>query len=274
SWQLDRLLLGYFVPKADLGRYTMAADLANIPVQAVVVPFRSPVLVTYSARGAKERDELAQTYLKTSRAMLTLAGPIFVLLALLAVPSVRLVLGPNWLDAAEILQWISWIVLLSLPTINLNELALALDKAQMITWRTSVSFCVAMPTLFLGSFYYGVMGVIAARFVNVFFGMAVSMEAVRRLIRCPMVDQLVTLRRPALALVVMGASLWLLRPFIVMGAILPLIFSLALVAGVGVIVYLVALFVLWHAESRPAGIEAVVWEKGKGFVMRASGWIK
>jgi O-antigen/teichoic acid export membrane protein len=274
SWQMDRLLLGYFVPKADLGRYTMAADLANMPMQAVVVPFRSPVLVTYSARGTKERDELALTYLKTSSAMLTLAGPIFVLLAILAVPSVRLVLGPNWLEAAEILQWISWIVLLSLPIINLDELALALDKAQMITWRTALSFCVAMPTLFLGSFYYGVIGVIAARFVNVFFGMAVSMEAVRRLIGCPMVDQLVTLRRPALALAAMGLSLLALRPMIVMEAVVPLIFSLALVAGAGVIVYLVTLFLLWHTESRPTGIETVVWEKGRVFLAQAMGWVK
>jgi O-antigen/teichoic acid export membrane protein len=274
NWQMDRLLLGYFVPKADLGRYTMASDLANIPVQAVVVPLGSPVLVAYSARGAKEQGELAQTYLKTSSAMLALAGPVFILLALLAVPAVRLVLGPNWLEAGALLQWIALFTFLSLPAINLNQLALALDEARMITWRTVMSFCVAMPALFLGSLYYGVAGVIVARFVTVLFTMGVSMEAVRRLIGCPVVEQLLSLRRPVLALSAMGATLWLLRPLVVMEAVLPLFFTLAAVASVGLLVYVTVLFLLWQKESRPAGIEAVVWEKGKGFVMRASGWIK
>ena len=264
KWQMDKLLLGYFVPKATLGQYTMASDLNNIPLQSIVVPLKRPVLASYSARGVRLPEELAKTYLKTSNAMLAFAGPVFVGLALLAVPAVYLVLGPKWAEAGSLLQWIALAALLTLPVINLDQLALTLDEARMLTWRTVLEFCVVVPLLFFGCVTYGVMGVVGTRIIGGLFTVLVSMEAVRKLIGCSFVCQIMVLRRTVLALLVMGGSLWLLRPLVVMdGSVIVLALSLAGVGLVGLLFYIGALAIFWRLAGYPAGIEAVVWGKGE-----------
>ncbi|MDE1902165.1 MAG: oligosaccharide flippase family protein, partial [Alphaproteobacteria bacterium] len=258
NWQADRLLLGYTVPETELGRYAMAGNLAGIPIQAVVVPMGNSLLSAFAARRDDGGSVLASTYLKSSNAILAIGGPIFMGLALLAVPAVRLVLGPGWNEAGHYLQWLALISIIALPTYHIGNLALALDQARMVAWRTIGEFIVAMPALLIGSVYFGIPGVIAARALSVVVVLLISMHAVRILVGCSFAAQLVALRRTAAALAVLAFVVTALRPLVDMANPFVLTLSLGAVSLAGGVAYLVVLYALWARAGRPEGVEHVV----------------
>jgi O-antigen/teichoic acid export membrane protein len=265
NWQMDRLLLGYFVPQATLGRYTMASDLVGVPIQAIVVPLGNPLLAAYSIRKDDHHSILAASYLKASNAILAVGGPILLGLSLLASPLVQLVLGPSWEETGNMLQWLALFSVFVLPVYHVGGLALARGQARMMAWRMIGEFLVAMPALFFGSKYFGVPGVITARAFTMLFILGIGMEAVRRLVMCSFVSQINALRRTIFALTAMAAVVFLLRKFIATDTPLALALGLGAVAATGAITYVVALGILWSLEGRPGGIERVVWEKMVSF---------
>ncbi len=269
NWQLDRLFLGYFVPKSSLGRYAMSSDVATIPVQAIVVPLGNPLFAAYSLRGEESQSVLTATYLKGSNAVLAIGGPILLGLSLLSVPVVRLVLGPAWKETGELLQWFALINIITLPVYHVGGLALSLNQARMMTWRTVGEFIVAMPTLFFGTMYFGIPGIIAARAFTMLVVLILGMEAVRHLVFCSILSQAMALRRTFIALGALALAVLMLRPFVVGdGSPLVLTVSLAAVSAVGSVVYIVALYLLWMIEGRPEGIERVVWERSGIYMKR------
>jgi O-antigen/teichoic acid export membrane protein len=74
SWQFDRILLGYFVTKSDLGRYAMATDLSVLPTQSLIGPAMQPVMAAFS-RINDDRERLRNAYSKASRFTMLLAAP-------------------------------------------------------------------------------------------------------------------------------------------------------------------------------------------------------
>jgi O-antigen/teichoic acid export membrane protein len=271
NWQMDRLLLGYFVPHATLGRYTMASDLAGVPIQAIVVPLGNPLLAAYSMRKDDHHSVLAASYLKASNAILAVGGPILLGLSLLASPLVQLVLGPTWAQTGDVLQWLALISVFGLPVYHVGGLALSRGEARMMAWRMVGEFVVAMPALFVGSRYFGVSGVVVARAFTMVVILGIGMEAVRRLIFCSFVTQIVALRRTIFALGTMAGALLLSRALIVSTSPLYLACSLAVVVLIGGVIYIAALSLLWRMEGFPAGIERVSYELSAAFLKRIRG---
>lgn len=261
NWQIDRLLLGYTASQADLGRYSVASNMSGIPIQAVVVPLANPLLVAYTRRSDKGGGKMAATYLKASNAVLAISAPVLLGQALLAVPALRLILGPSWKEAAILLQWFALINIITLPVSHLAGLSLSLRKLQMYAWRTFGEFAIATPILFLGNIYYGIPGIIVARGISMFIVLAIGMEAVRRLTTCSLLSQILALRRTVGALVMLAGVVLLLRPFISDDNLFVLFLELVLVSFAGASAYVVSLYVFWQLEGQPDGIEKVALEK-------------
>src|SRR5262249_55176819 len=74
SWQFDRILLGYFITKSDLGQYTMASDIAVLPTQSMIGPAMQPLIAAFSQIN-DDRERLRTAYLKASRFTMMLAAP-------------------------------------------------------------------------------------------------------------------------------------------------------------------------------------------------------
>ena len=95
SWQLDRIVLGYYISKADLGRYAIASDLATLPSQTIV----GPAMQTAMAAFSKINDDparLAAAYLKASRFTLMLAAPACIGMSLTSDLIFDVLFGEKW----------------------------------------------------------------------------------------------------------------------------------------------------------------------------------
>jgi PST family polysaccharide transporter len=48
NWQMEQLLLGRFISRPELGRFSMAANLAVLPTQVIVLQVSFPLTVAFS----------------------------------------------------------------------------------------------------------------------------------------------------------------------------------------------------------------------------------
>jgi len=157
---------------------------------------------------------------------------------------------------------------LTLPVYHIGGLALSLGKARMMAWRTIAEFVVAMPALFFGSMYFGIFGVIVARFLIMVIILVIGMEAARQLVACSFVSQVLALRRTVLALAVLAIVLFVLRPFVESDSQIVLALKLATVSIAGAVAYVATLYICWAVVGKPSGIERVVLEKGTAMLAK------
>ena len=264
NWQMDRLLLGRFVPTDILGRYSLADDLIAIPFRSLVAPLVRPIMVNFTEQ--EQQDGLGKAYLNSVNAVVLGMAPILISMAFLAQPIVFLVLGMKWAEAVPLIKWIAIVGLLSLPTRNLAPLALSLDRTRNLAIQMAVEFFVKLPATIIGVIYYGVWGAIAARALASAFVIIATMFIVRNLISVSIIRQTMPLIKVSMATALMSAVLWASRPvfdFSVPPDKLILIAHSAVCCALSFTAYLFGLFVIWILSGRPDGVERYVLDWAK-----------
>ncbi|MFQ8433349.1 oligosaccharide flippase family protein [Amaricoccus sp. W119] len=267
NWQIDRLLLGRLVPRANLGRYAMASDLAGIPNQALVIPLLRPLIAAFSLRA----DPASRTgaYLKVMNAIFMVAAPVLLGMALLSAPLVRLALGESWDAAAQILFWVALIAMAQTVIAPMNAMAMAMDRTRTIAMRGMAEFVIRLPATVAGAIWFGIPGAIAARGLTAALSVFIGFRLVGGLIGVPVHAQIRSLWRTCAALCAMALTLWLLAPGLAGQGTARLAFATA-AAGCGAgLVYLACLFGLWAVAGRPEGAERMVADKLAGHLGRA-----
>ena len=100
---VDDVLVGYLGGKAELGYYTRAYILANLPVTAIAHVANRVAFPAY-ARLEEEGGDTAELYGRILGGVALLTWPMACLLALLAEPFTVVVLGSRWLPIVPLLQ--------------------------------------------------------------------------------------------------------------------------------------------------------------------------
>jgi len=254
SWQCDRLILGRFTSHGALGAFSLAGDLAAIPDQVLIKSLVRPLVSAFSLV-RQDLTRLREAYSKATCTILAMGLPLVLGLGLLADPVVRLMLGGRWLVAVPYLQWLALSFIPALFVAPLSSLAMALDSAHIFLRQSVIEFCIKLPLVAAGVIWFGVTGVIAARFASTITMAFVSMMFVRALVGTPLFQQILTPWRVLVSAGVLAAALLALRPELHDLQGLELGINLALVAASTFGLYLAVLFFLWHHTGRPAGIE-------------------
>ncbi len=112
---LDRLIIGRLLQTQAVGLYTLAWNLAQIPVTLLVGALQ-PAFLAAGARLAGEPLRLGQAWRQVLACVLVIVMPVAVSLALLAQDLVALLYGPAWQEAGWVLAlmflclpaWASW----------------------------------------------------------------------------------------------------------------------------------------------------------------------
>lgn len=115
SANLDRLIIGRLLQTHAVGLYTLAWNLAQVPVTLLVGAVQ-PAFLAAGAQLAHEPKRLQHAWHQVLAGVLVLVMPIAVTLALLAQDLVALLYGPAWRDAGWVLAlmflclpaWASW----------------------------------------------------------------------------------------------------------------------------------------------------------------------
>jgi len=100
---LPQILLGRFASFDAAGLFSRAAQLCQLPDRAIVGAFQ-PVVFSAFAAEIRAGGTLKTSYLHTLALLSSVQWPVLVVLAILAEPVVRLILGPQWDAAAPVLR--------------------------------------------------------------------------------------------------------------------------------------------------------------------------
>jgi PST family polysaccharide transporter len=242
GWQFDRILLGYFITKSDLGQYTMASDLSVLPTQSLIGPAMQPLMAAFS-RINDDRERLQSAYLKASRFTMMLAAPTCIGISLTSDLIVSVLLGAKWTEAAIYLQWLGLSVALNAYYQPMHALALAMNRTNLIFRLSFIEACSRIVLVLLGLYFYSVMGVIAARVTMSLIMFILSMLCARHMIGTSLSAALANLWKVAVACAAMAALVVAMRHQVV-GRDFNAIIELALTALFGAGVYVASLSLL------------------------------
>jgi PST family polysaccharide transporter len=236
SWQFDRILLGYFIPKSDLGQYTMASDVAVLPTQSMIGPAMQPLIAAFSQIN-DDRERLRTAYLKASRFTMMLAAPTCIGMSLTADLIVKVLLGAKWTEAGIYLQWLALSVVLNAFYQPLHALALATNRTNLIFRLTFLEACFRIVLVLAGLYLYSLPGVIVARLAMSLIMFVASLIAAQYLIGARVASELIGLWKVAAACAAMAVLVMMMRHELY-GRDLNAVVELVLTAALGVVVYL------------------------------------
>jgi PST family polysaccharide transporter len=256
NFQLDQLILARFISPQQLGRFSMAANLSNLPTQIVIAQVVNPLVVAFShIRDNGQR--LAAAYRSSAVTMVAIGVPAMIGLNMIADPAIRLILGEQWLQSVTMLRWLS---IASLPYFfvsALGPLSMALNRTKIFLELSAIEFCLRLPLILLATVYFGIQGVLVVRLAVAIVVMGCSMLAVRGLTGLSITSQLLSPWRPILSGILMALAIWPLQGWLADLHSLPaLALGLAAVVGLAAIVYSGALMLLWRLAGSPDGFEA------------------
>lgn len=253
NWQADRLILGRLISRPELGRYSIAGDLSSLPSQAIVKPvigIFTPTLTNLQ----RDRDRIASAYLKCASTLSYIALPIAVGSSFVATPLIAVLLGPKWVEAADILRVVS---LLTIPFIIIapyTGLYLAMGETRLFFRQNLIELTTKIPMMLGGALVYGIWGVIAAVAASTVIQTVVITRSVRTLTGLTPLAQLMAGWRACASALAMIAAIALINLIPAKATLMPAL-SLFVDVATGAAVYVLAVVGLWLGTGRPDGIE-------------------
>jgi len=103
GWNLDKLLIGFFLGAQELGYYNVAYQLMTKPFQAFN-PIITRVAFPIFARLQESNQRLRRGYLDVIRIIALVLFPVYMGMIVLAKPFIIFLLGNEWLPAVPIFQ--------------------------------------------------------------------------------------------------------------------------------------------------------------------------
>lgn len=257
NWQLERLILPRFISTATFGQFALAGDISALPQQAIAQPLVKPVVAALATRETPEK--LRQLYQRLIGFYMIVLGTIYLVTGALSDELLWFAFGEKWRGAAPFLTWIAFSSILTIPVAILSPLALRLNRMRFVTIRMAAEFAVKIPMVTIGIYLAGIEGALMAQTLSAVVILGVTIWSVRKMIGLRLIDQLMTMARPGLALAgAYGVFLVLVHP---LGAdsdgikLLTFIFAAAVTL---VITSALLHTLIWLASGKPDGAEASI----------------
>jgi PST family polysaccharide transporter len=258
NWKFDHMLIGAYLGRASLGYYTVGDNLAVIPTREVTTPLTATLFPAFS-RLADQPERLASAYQSVQALVTAVALPVGVGVALVADPLVRLTMGEKWLPAVLVIQALSAVFALqTLGTLS-QPLAMAAGETRLLFNRDLQAFSMRLPFIIAGMYFWGLPGVIYARVLTGSIAIVLHMQVVKRVTGLAMWTQLAANMRSLISAGLMAVAV-ILAGLAVGDASgqWALVGKIALLAGLGAVIYLGAHSLLWQLKGRPKGPESEI----------------
>lgn len=262
NWRFDQLLIGILLPKAQLGTYAVADNLAALPSREATGPLTQPLFPAL-VRVKHDRKRLTDRYMTAQAAIGLIALPAGFGLAIIADPFVKLALGSQWLAAVPIIQVLACSLALQTLSIGLRPLAMALDQTRVLFVRNTMGLGVRIVCVVPGMLWAGLQGLVWGRAVATVIGLTIAFEWIYRLTGVSILRQFTHHWRTFLSVALMwGSGYWLLAELRSSALDHPLLLIVAAVPFSAAI-YLGSLSALWLLSGKPSGAETELCQIGR-----------
>jgi O-antigen/teichoic acid export membrane protein len=230
--QSDVLIGSAFLSTTEIGQYSVALQLATLPMSKVMGTINQ---ITLPAMARQQDDPLwvRQSVLKAAGLMSLVAFPILFGISAVAPELVGVLLGSTWLNAVPALTILPLIVPLRMVFGIIFTTSLALGNRKL-DLRNTIANLVLIPSGFYIGAHWGISGLCLAWLVSVPAAYAFTVPAALRFLGIPPRDLVTESAPPAVAAVAMyGAVVALRLPL----AEQPAIVALGMLSASGAAVY-------------------------------------
>jgi teichuronic acid exporter len=243
SWQVvyqsDVLIGARRLGSTDIGAYSVALQLATLPMQRIMGVINQVVLPTV-ARLQDERDRLRRRLLEGCRILTAFSVPVLWGMSATSPEIVGVALGPKWSTAVLPLQIISLVVPMRMVSAAFSTANLGIGRAGL-DFRNNVVMAIVLPVCFFVGTYWGVNGLAASWLIATPTVLAFNFPRVAKALSTSVSDVVRAVWRPfaaglAMYLAVVGCRY-------VLGALSDLM-RMPLLVGAGAIVYVGSLHLL------------------------------
>ena len=217
SWYLyttaDVAIVGRVLGKVVLGSYSIAWNLASVPVERIAAPLGDVFRGVFSAV-QNDRAALARYLCILTEGLSLVTFPLAIGLALVADDCIQVLLGNQWLAAIAPLRLIALYAMVRSLSTLLSPILVATGHNRL-NMRFNIVAAVLMPPLFLLGTRWGMVGVAAAGLAGytVFFA-TLSLRHVLRIVRLPLGSYLRSLGPAVLSTAAMAVVVLLVRSLI------------------------------------------------------------
>jgi len=173
-----QLMLGRFMPIASVGIYNRANTVSGLPDRIFLSAIFTVAFPMLSAH-ARAGGDLSRAYVRALSYISVVYWPAQIMLALLAYPMVRIILGADWLQAAPIVAITSLASLFWFPVILTYPLLMALGANRQAFFSNLMSRSLATLILCAAAFH-GLFAVALSQFISLPLQMFIAIIYVRR----------------------------------------------------------------------------------------------
>ena len=208
--QSDVLIGSAFLSTTEIGQYSVALQLATLPMSKVMGTINQ-ILLPAVARQQDDRARVRQAVLRSVGILSLIVFPMLWGISAVAPELVLVLFGPKWLPAVPALTILPLIVPMRMVFSVVFTTSLALGNRQLDLRNTIANF-VLLPTGFFVGAHWGLVGLCSAWLVSVPLAYAFSVPAVLRFIGIRGLELVAECGAPAVAAGVMYAAVAGLRP--------------------------------------------------------------
>lgn len=239
----DAILVGKLLGMEKVGIYSVASDIASLPMAKVNAVIGEVSFAVFS----KEKEQ-ARTYLKKAmRLMSVLTFPVFYGIAAIAPELVRVILGEQWSAAAPIIAVLCLIMPFRMLSSVMHNFASGLGEGRFCLHNGMFVAVVMIVAVSIGA-TYGVVETAWGWVVGFSIAYFWQMYRYANYLSIPWKDQF-EFALPALLSFVMLVALWLISPWLELN-IASLLWVMLVKIALGVAIAAPCLMLLYGAEVK------------------------
>lgn len=157
---LDVAIIGRLLGSSTAGLYVIAKHVAMLPTEKVM-PLINPILFRAFASIQSEPDRIKFQVVRVLRLLLTIAIPIGWGFSAIAPELVRLVLGPKWIEATDLVRAISLVMPFWMLGTMSSTMAQGVGHAGIALRGAITAAAVLLPGYAIGAWWLGLNGIIS-----------------------------------------------------------------------------------------------------------------
>lgn len=195
--QADIFIIGKLLGKEMLGIYSVAMDIATLPMQKVAGIFNEVGFAAYS-KGQREEGDISSYFLTSARYLSMVGFPIFWGISSIASEITQVILGATWVNAEIPIKLLSLVVPLRMLSNVTTPALMGIGMLWPIVQNTLVG-CIIMPLALLAGAPWGINGVATAWIIAYPIFFLLTITRALPFIKLRISDYLMVLTKPAIA---------------------------------------------------------------------------
>ncbi len=253
-------VIGRISGARELGLYSLAYELANLPTTELVWPIQRAVFPGY-ARMSEDREQLRNAFCQVIGLVALLTVPLGAGVGLLAEPLVGVLLGAKWVEAIPLIQALAVFGIIRSLHGPTGSVFLAVGKPRLIAVTQCVQIAVAFSLMVYFIPAHGTIGAAWALIIGAACAAVGNYIMVMRVLALSLRELALAVWRPMVAAAVLAAAILLAAKSLhsyLPG--LPDIAELLSLSLTGALAFTLVVFGLWWLQRRPLGAESMLIE--------------